>query len=167
MRTVTMGMSQCVAGVLTHSLLSYPFETSDAGRSQSKRPKQSNDCTVRAVAIALELPYDEAYDLLALAGRKCTSRFDIVKWLKEQPWAEKLAFPAVKGERRMNPAKFCATYTTGRYICRVAKHVFAVVDGVVYDTTENRPDRCIYTAWQVVKAAELFHRFVHGERFFS
>lgn len=62
---------------------------------------------------------------------------------------ERLSFPAVKGERRMNPATFCETYTQGRYICRVAKHVFAVIDGVVHDEIENRPDRCIYLAWRI------------------
>lgn len=35
---------------------------SDAGRSESRRPRQKNDCTVRALALALELRYDDAYD---------------------------------------------------------------------------------------------------------
>lgn len=29
----------------------YPFKYSDGGRSESRRPKQRNDCTVRALAI--------------------------------------------------------------------------------------------------------------------
>lgn len=50
-------------------LLSYPWICTDAGRSQSKRPRQSNDCTVRALALALDCPYDQAYDTLKTAGR--------------------------------------------------------------------------------------------------
>ena len=129
--------------------MSYPWIIHDAGRAQSKRPRQKVDCTVRAVALALAIPYDEAYDRLATAGRKCSQRFDLAKWLNAQPCVSKIAFPAAKGQRRMNPQVFCETYRSRRYICRVAKHVFAVIDGVVYDTFENRPDRCIYTAWEI------------------
>lgn len=127
----------------------YPFIQSDAGRSASKRPKQKDDCTVRAISIARKLPYDDAYDLLAAAGRKCAKGFDIMTWLAEQPWAIKLSFPAVKGQRRMNPVSFCETHKTGTYIVRVAKHVFTIKDGVVYDTFAPRPDRCIYTSWEI------------------
>lgn len=128
----------------------YAYVETDAGREHSKRPRQKDDCTVRAIAIALTLPYDTAYDMLADAGRKCSKRFHLDEWLKEQTFAHRIAFPAVKGERRMNPAKFCVTYPRGRFICKVAKHVFAVVDGVVNDTHRNRPDRCIYVAWEIV-----------------
>ncbi len=129
--------------------LSYPFTFNDAGRASSKRPKQRDDCTVRTLAIALRFKYDEAYDLLAGAGRKCSRGFRLSDWLNTQPFARKMPFPAVKGERRMNPHRFCRDYPTGTFICKVAKHVFAVVDGVVHDTFENPPDRCIYTAWEI------------------
>lgn len=129
--------------------LSYPWLASDAGRSASKRPKQKNDCTVRALAAVRSLPYDEAYDILAEAGRKCSRGFLFSKWINDQPWATRIAFPAVKGQRRMNPAAFTERFRTGRYICQVAKHVFAVIEGVVYDDFENRPDRCIYACWQI------------------
>jgi len=145
----TMGVSEWKGGVATHYLLEYQLQRTDAGRASSKRPRQSNDCTVRAVATARGMEYDVAYDLLAAEGRKCERGFHLEKWLNVQPWARKMPFPAVKGQRRMNPHTFCKTYTTGRYICRVAKHVFAVIDGVVYDTFADRPDRCIYTAWEI------------------
>lgn len=129
--------------------LEYPWVWSDGGRSQSKRPRQKDDCTVRALAIACAMPYDEAYDILAQAGRKCSRGFPFAEWINCQPWATKIAFPAVKGQRRMNPSSFVSVYPSGTYICKVAKHVFAVIDGVLYDTSENPPDRCIYTAWAV------------------
>lgn len=129
--------------------LSYPWLASDAGRSASKRPKQKNDCTVRALATVMGLPYDEAYDILAEAGRKCSRGFAFPKWINAQPWAKKHSFPAVKGQRRMNPATFAQQFPRGRFICQVAKHVFAVVDGVLIDLHENAPDRCIYAAWEI------------------
>lgn len=129
--------------------LTYRFRHSDAGRSRSRRPRQKSDCTVRALALARGLSYDLAYDLLADAGRKCSRGFAFPAWLNAQPWATKIPFPAVKGQRRMNPAAFTKTYPAGTFICRVAKHVFTVIDGVVLDAFENSPDRCIYTAWRI------------------
>lgn len=129
------------------------FRATDAGRSESQRPRQRNDCTVRALALAKGISYDDAYDLLATGGRKCARGFHFGAWAKSQPDLKWRAFPAVKGETRMNPAKFCEQYSTGRWIIRTAKHVCAVVDGVVLDTDSPRPDRCIYGAWQVADAA--------------
>ncbi len=137
------------ASMLQNKTTIYPFKTNDAGRSSSKRPNQKNDCTVRAVALARALPYDTAYELMAGDGRKCSAGFDVVKWLDNQTWAKKIAFPAVKGQKRMNPVSFTDAYPKGIYICRVAKHVFTVIDGVVQDTFVSRPDRCIYTAWLI------------------
>lgn len=134
--------------------LSYPAILTDAGRAVSKRPRQRDDCTVRAVALARDITYDDAYDLLATAGRKCAKGFDLPTWLNHQPWATKISFPAIKGSPRMNPAAFVRQYPTGRYICRVAKHVFTVLDGVLYDAFENRPDRCIYRAWEIHRTQE-------------
>lgn len=152
MHIVLMSWAERPAGgEYTSGRLSYMFEKSDAGRSQSRRPKQTNDCTVRALALARGIEYDSAYDLLANAGRKCARGFFLGDWLEGQPWAEKIRFPAIKGQRRMNPAAFTEQFKEGRYICRVSKHVFAVIDGVVYDTFESRPDRCIYTAWRITK----------------
>jgi hypothetical protein len=48
----------------THIVPSAPFSFNDGGRQLSKRPRQRNDCTVRAVAIACDFSYDSAYDLL-------------------------------------------------------------------------------------------------------
>lgn len=129
--------------------LRYKWAHHDAGRSASRRPKQSNDCTVRAIALARGVPYDDAYDLLAAAGRKCNRGFHFKDWIKHQPWARKIPFPAIKGQPRMNPATFVEQFPVGTYICKVAKHIFVVKDGIVFDTFENRPDRCIYTAWHI------------------
>lgn len=138
----------------------YPFKMTDAGRSASKRPKQKNDCTVRALAIACRLAYDVAYEYLAGEGRKCTQGFHLQKLLNKIAAGKlavpllasnvtKIPFPAVKGERRMTPPEFCRLYPRGRYIVRKAGHVFAVIDGVLHDDHAVRPNACIYTAWRI------------------
>lgn len=129
--------------------LEYTWIYTDGGRASSSRPKQKNDCTVLALAIARNLPYDEAYDALKDAGRKCSRGFDFVKWIQTQPWATRIAFPAVKGQRRMTPAQFCRDFPKGTFILRLTNHLFVVKEGVVYDAFENRPDRCVYACWSV------------------
>lgn len=131
--------------------LSYVWQPSDAGRSASRRPRQTNDCTVRALATVMGSSYDEAYEELKRAGRKCRSGFRLSDWLGAQAWATKIAFPAVKGQKRMNPSSFVKTFPAGRYIVKVSHHVFACIDGIVHDETVVSPDRCIYTAWKVTR----------------
>lgn len=127
----------------------YPFIATDAGRAESQRPCQQNDCTVRAVALSKSVSYDAAYDLLARAGRKCGGRFNFGAWVALQPWANKISFPAAKGQRRMNPATFCQRYPVGIFILKTAKHVFVVKDGVMHDERPEQDDRCVYVAWEV------------------
>lgn len=140
-----------------------PFIQHDGGRSTSRRPKQKNDCTVRALALVTGKPYDYIYDLVAADGRKCGRGFDIRRFftprrgdnfqallnrlgLASVQWT---AFQAIKGQRRMNPRAFAAQYPSGRFICKTAGHVYAVIDGTVYDTSPAREDRCIYGAWRI------------------
>lgn len=133
----------------------YMFHKTDAGRSTSRRSRQRNDCTVRALATARNMAYDEAYDTLAAAGRKCGRGFEFGKWIADNAWAKKLSFPAKKGEPRMNLAAFAEAHCCGTYIVKMAKHVAVVRDGVVYDDFENAPDRCVYTAWQITNGGSV------------
>ncbi len=136
--------------------LSYPFRRSDAGRSTSKRPRQKEDCTVRALALVAEASYDLAYETLKERGRKSHGRTNFPKPRGDDSllglkftW---MAFPAVKGESRMAPPEFARQFPEGTYICRTAKHVYAVIEGVAYDLEPIRETRCIYGAWVVSKA---------------
>ncbi len=135
--------------------MTFPFVMDDAGRAQSKRPKAKNDCTVRAIALAFCLGYDDSYDLLARAGRKSGQGFEFSDWINRgevinKRRALKRSHPAVRGETRMNPVKFCDEYSRGIYICKTAKHVFAVINGVVHDDYQTYDERCIYTSWKII-----------------
>ena len=137
----------------------FPFVYNDAGRIDSKRPKQKNDCTVRALSISVKVDYDVAYDLLKYRGRKASRGFFFPNKVSDDCalgykfiWQ---SFPAVKGQKRMNPKRFAKEFPNGVYICRTAKHVYVVLDGVVQDTRSSllpiRPNRCIYGCWKVIK----------------
>lgn len=134
---------------------SFELVLTDAGRSGSRRPKQKNDCTVRALSLALGITYDQAYDTLVAAGRKCGARFDFNSWIDRQPFARKISFPAVAGQPRMNPVEFSRHHRTGTYIVRVSKHVLVFKDGVAYDDIRIGDSRCVYTAWEIAPGATL------------
>lgn len=136
-------------------LFAVPFDQHDAGRAQSSRPKQTNDCTVRALATASGVKYDTAYDTLMLHGRKAGRRFDFKSWAKRSTFHgnqfEWTGFPAVKGMWRVNPVLFALKFPEGRFVLRTAKHVLACVDGRISDEGRGAEASCVYGAWQLVR----------------
>lgn len=136
-------------GIMWRKSWSYNLVQTDSGRSVSRRPKQSNDCTVRALANVFDMDYDDAYDYLAAAGRKCSRGFHF-KTL-EHPKLKWEAYQAIKGQSRKTISDFCKEHPEGKWIIRVSKHVAAVIDGVVYDTFESNPTKCVYGAWKVAE----------------
>jgi len=138
-------------------MIHYPWVHHDGGRATSRRPKAKNDCTVRALALALGLNYDEAYDLLAEQGRKAHRGMAGWREFLEDHGVEGWrfvwhGFPAKKGHSRVNPPEFCDTFREGVWIVQTAKHVNTVIDGLWYDSFATQPFRCIYGAWEVIRA---------------
>lgn len=141
------------------------FIYSDSGRSLSKRPKQKNDCTVRAFSLAFHLTYDEAYDYLHSQGRQCGKGFGLPKYLERNPilldhTVAKLSFPAVAGIPRIKVKDFVSLYPTGSYIIRIAKHVAYVHDGFVYDTFDTYSDKTVYTAFSVARIEPMQEEYM-------
>lgn len=126
-----------------------PFQFFDA-RAGSKRPKQSNDCVIRAISRATNTPYDQIYDDFKSMGRKCGSGTPRPMWkdyIKED--TTKLSFPAIKGQKRMNLPKFLVDYPKGGYIIQFAGHLSTVIDGVCFDLYRPADHRCIYAAYKI------------------
>lgn len=126
------------------------FIQTDAGRSLSKRKKQTNDCVIRAISIVTNRSYDEIYDEFKILGRKCGRGTKKMIW---KPYLEniggiKTSFPAVKGFKRMNLISFLESYKNGKWIIQHAGHIFPVINGIVYDNTQPNPYKCIYSAWE-------------------
>lgn len=142
--------------------MSYPFKKHDGGRSKSSHRKEKNDCTVRALALVTGASYDDAHDFIKQEGSRGAAsgvNFDRFVYGVLDPvigeprfifghTAKRQTFPAVKGQRRMNPGTFHKKFPKGRFIVSTARHVYAVIDGVTYDLHQERADRCIYSAWE-------------------
>jgi hypothetical protein len=130
----------------------------DGGRAQAGYKGQAGDCTVRAIAIATELPYQEVYDELShrvkngpqRKGRlpKASARNGVPmsvtrKYMESLRW---------EWTPTMQIGSGCQVHLradelpAGRLVVRVTKHLAAVVDGVIHDTHDPSRDgtRCVY-----------------------
>ena len=134
------------------------FRYSDGGRHDSKHTHEDNDCTVRAIAIAFGISYDDAYNFLRYHGRKPSDAYQIHELLSDyckqkllfNCQISKIPFPTRKGYQRMNMAAFCHLYPTGTYILSCLQHVSTCIDGIIHDTWW-RPNECVYSAYHIIK----------------
>ena len=97
------------------------------------------DCVVRAISIALNVPWLRVYDELYVVGRRVFSMpsSDAVwgRYLYEhgfKPFALPRECPQCVTVR-----EFCEIYPIGIYIIGTGSHAVAVVDGNYYDTWDS------------------------------
>jgi hypothetical protein len=116
----------------------------------------AGDCVARALAIAAEIPYQEAYDLLAETnkgwGGKRTARDGLRRLVYEYVF-KSLGFewtPTVRIGTGCVVHLRADELPPGRLIVRLSKHLSAVVDGVAHDNHDPTRDgtRCVYGYWQ-------------------
>ena len=133
--------------------MTLPFVFDDGGRAAAGFKGQTNDCVVRAIAIAMQLPYRDVYDELYERQRYYaeTSRSKVARRLKFQGTSPRLgvvreAFDPFILDRgwQWHPTMLigsgCKVHLAdgelplGRLIVRPANHVCAVIDGTIRDT---------------------------------
>jgi hypothetical protein len=136
---------------------------SDGGRAAAGYKGDAGDCVTRAIAIATEIPYQEVYDgLNALAksapkyasqkrsrgsvARNGVPKPTILEYLDQRGWTWVPTMQIGSGCRVHLRAD---ELPAGRIICRLSRHLCAVMDGVVYDTRDPTRDgtRCVYGYW--------------------
>jgi hypothetical protein len=129
----------------------------DGGRAAAGYKGSTGDCVTRAIAIAAELPYQEIYDALFAAGRGLAMRkkkysptprngvpkiiYD--KFLREMGW---VWTPTMHIGSGCKIHLLADELPSGRIICRVSKHLVAVIDGVIHDKHDcsRNGTRCVY-----------------------
>jgi len=133
------------------------FVKNDGGREAAGFKGNTGDCVVRAIAIALELPYLDVYNTLYEASKAAGSRrpsprngvrpsvyrkfFDDNGWV----WVPTMTVGSgCKVHLRKDELP------SGRIVVRCSKHIVAVVDGVLHDTYDSSRDggRCVYGYWR-------------------
>ena len=145
------------------------FKYNDGGRKDAGYKGDAGDCVVRAIAIALELPYQQVYDELKEANKvySQTKRTRQAKKIKSggttprngnyrkvyEPYIESKGWEWVP---TMKVGQGCRVHLTrhelpsGRLIVRVSKHLTTMIDGVINDTYNPSRDgtRCVYGYYQ-------------------
>jgi hypothetical protein len=111
----------------------------DGGRrSAGAKTEKTSDCVIRAIAIALELPYAQVWDDLHAIGRKsfeyANNRRVYRSYLESKGWKWTTVLKRGVPRLPLNKSKL----PKGRIIAHVRAgfqgHLAAVVNGVVYDT---------------------------------
>jgi hypothetical protein len=134
---------------------------SDGGRAAAGYKGTTDDCVTRAIAIATEIPYQEVYDdlnemakterPLPRQPRPGRARTGVYKQTQRE-YLQQLGWEWVP---TMQIGSGCRVHLRAdelpseRIICKLSKHVCAVIDGVVYDTHDPTRDgtRCVYGYW--------------------
>jgi hypothetical protein len=144
------------------------FTYNDGGRSSAGYRGKAGDCVTRAIAIAAEQDYETVYrelktrnEVFALAsgsrsrvaktlrGKKSRSPRDGMFKEVYKPYLESLGWEWVP---TMRIGQGCTVHLRtdelpgGRVICKVSRHLVAVIDGVIHDTFDCSRDgqRCVY-----------------------
>ena len=135
-----------------------PWKYHDGGRSEAGYRGKTGDCVVRAIAIATGKSYQEVYDALnavAVSERtgkrmrgKSNSRTGVHR-VTYQQYLESLGW---KWTPTMRVGRGCEVHLRadelprGRIIVRLSRHLCAVIDGTIYDTSDpsRRGTRCVY-----------------------
>jgi len=126
-----------------------PWVYDDGGRQEAGFKGTADDCTVRAIVIATEIPYDQVYrDLKNRMGTGHSPRNSVHKTIYK-PYLEDLGW---QWTATMAIGTGCRVHLTqdelpsGRLICRLSKHLVAVIDGTIRDTHDcsRSGRRCVY-----------------------
>lgn len=128
-----------------------PQVKTDGGKSDDGF-NENRDCTVRALAISTGIKYYVAHNIARDAGRKNRRGFYVPEIIKE---AKKNGLQFYKCVRSsLTIQKFLKKYPKGRFYCRRSGHAFAVIDGVILDTTPNTPYQRITEAYEFIPKTE-------------
>lgn len=109
------------------------------------------DCVIRALAMAADITWLEAFDNLTAEARKTYNVVNDKACYRAALLAygfTKNTAKAVKGKKRMTIEELCKKHSKGRFFVEIANHCTAVVDGVCYDTW-NCANKCVYTYWKL------------------
>lgn len=107
------------------------------------------DCAVRAVSIALQIPWERAYALMCLQGFAMSdmpSSNAVWGALLRQHGFERFALDNECPDC-YTLEEFCIDHPLGTYVVGMSGHVATVVDGVIYDSWDSSNELPQYV-WQ-------------------
>ena len=130
----------------------------DGGRAKAGYRGKARDCACRAIAIALDMPYPDAYKLINAAAKKerrKNNRSSARTGVHADTMKTLLAELGWTWTPTMGIGTGCTVHLsadelpTGRLIARLSRHYVAVIDGCIHDTYNSTrgETRCVYGFW--------------------
>lgn len=123
----------------------------DGGRSKYFTASKVGDCVTRAIAIATGRDYKEVYNeitkIVGYTPRNGVQHKDMKRVMEHfgGSWVSIMGIgTGCKAHLDTNEIPM-----TGKIVCKVTKHVVAVIDGVIHDTFDcsRCGTRCVYGYW--------------------
>lgn len=111
--------------------------------------RERADCSVRALAAAAGYPYETAAKVVAAWGRKSRASMPWSKWV---PGMLRNGFEMAPEAAGVTVETALKALPAGRYVFRVPRHVFAVVDGVAHDHKPVNPRQRVKMAYRRIES---------------
>ena len=110
-----------------------------------------NDSSVRALACALNITWEAAYDLLSEAGKKiynvATSKQAFDEVLKNHGYEFVTLGKPQRGTSRPTVTEFIKDFDKGTMILNLADYFVTFIDGEIYDVSDKCLKSSVYSYW--------------------
>jgi hypothetical protein len=120
---------------------------------------EKGDCTVFALKHATGVPYRDAHQFLARAGRMdrrgMPMSLALLGWEARKDIVYGYRVFQVPIPPRLTLGRLMPVMQEGRYIVGIKGHVFAVVDGVVHDTARVGPRSRVLSIWRFEPSSQV------------
>jgi hypothetical protein len=110
---------------------------------------ENSDCSIRAVSLVLNIPYEKVHEAFKKAGRK-DHRGIYIKNIMYKVY-NLLNVEAKLIKRSGTAYKLSLEHPTGKILCSKRGHMFAIIDGVLHNETKS--SSIIRGAW-ILKSKE-------------
>ena len=111
---------------------------------------RTEDCAVRAVSIALDVSWDDAFDMIAHNAKQMgTMMHDNAAWgsvLRQHGFQRDIIPNSCPDCYTVED--FCKDHPVGVYVLGFATHTATVIDGDLYDTWDSSSEIPIYYWYQ-------------------
>jgi len=111
-----------------------------------------NCCTIRSIAIAFKIPFQEAYMIGKKAGRPHGKGFYLDSLMKYLYLHTQYNFNIVKLKSNgITIRRFLERYPVGKFVCGRRGHAFAIVHGEIQDLAYNTERQIVQEAYEVIE----------------
>ena len=110
--------------------------------------RRVNDCTVRAISLATNRTWDEAYEELSKYAQEQAIMPDEVTYIDEYLEKKYIKICGCKDNYRISVGDFVEQNPIGTYLITMNGHITCCIDGYIYDTFDPS-DRLVWGAYKV------------------